>query len=414
MAGTPIPDDLRVILDKSFNLDASMRYPSMIEMKQAISAAAHGGKYTATTFNLAFYLTTLLKKELETEAVERAAEAKVNAAAYAEALRPVTVSSAPTPVITTPAMEASAPAEEPKRRLLVPIAVAATLLLAAGAGAWVMLGRRETPAAAGVATAQAVPMGSPASTQAPLFPEPIVASPTPAVTETAATATTGSAAAAETPEEAKKRAFEEAVKRKLQEEMMKLQQAYMDELKQKQSRNAPVANAPAPAPQTAATTATAAEEKPAVSAADLDRQRLQTREEEPARTATAAPANPQPVQTVASTQTAAPAPAQAAPPVRQGDVVDVTALDTLPRVVRSVRPTYPPMAARQKVSATIFVTMLIDENGDVADVKVLRGDERFGLNDAAVRAMRATRFSPPMKNGQRVKTWMPQTIEFKP
>ena len=36
------------------------------------------------------------------------------------------------------------------------------------------------------------------------------------------------------------------------------------------------------------------------------------------------------------------------------------------------------------------------------------------LNDAAVRAMRGAKFSPPMKEGKRVKTWFPQTIDFKP
>jgi TonB family protein len=50
----------------------------------------------------------------------------------------------------------------------------------------------------------------------------------------------------------------------------------------------------------------------------------------------------------------------------------------------------------------------------VTDVRVLRGDPRFGLNDAAVRAMRNTKFSAPQKDGKHVKTWLPQTIEFKP
>ena len=35
------------------------------------------------------------------------------------------------------------------------------------------------------------------------------------------------------------------------------------------------------------------------------------------------------------------------------------------------------------------------------------------MNDAAIRAMKATRFSSPMKDGKRVRTWFPQSIEFK-
>ena len=53
-------------------------------MKQAVSALAHGGKYSATTFNLAFYLSNLLKKEMESEALDRDRESKVNVAAYVE------------------------------------------------------------------------------------------------------------------------------------------------------------------------------------------------------------------------------------------------------------------------------------------------------------------------------------------
>src|SRR5258708_364514 len=84
MTGPVIPDDIRVILDKSLNLDVNARYASVADMKQALSALAHGGKYSATTFNLAFYLNNLLKKEMEGEALERDKEGKVNVAAYLE------------------------------------------------------------------------------------------------------------------------------------------------------------------------------------------------------------------------------------------------------------------------------------------------------------------------------------------
>ena len=64
---------------------------------------------------------------------------------------------------------------------------------------------------------------------------------------------------------------------------------------------------------------------------------------------------------------------------------------------------------RVKAQATIVLSTLIDENGRVADVKVLKGDDRFGFNDEAARAIRATRFSPPRKNGKRVMT-SPSTL----
>lgn len=405
MAGTPIPDDIRVILDKSFNLDPSMRYASMADMKQAITAL--GGKYSATTFNLAFYLNTLLKKEMEAETADRDKEAKVAVAPYLEQPKP-----APAPV-AAPHIPIAAPAAAPvaaapvitappAKKSKAPLAIGAAVVVALiGGGAYMMLGKTGAqPAAKPVAAAAMVPT-KPA-------PPRIISQPI-AVEATPATST-----APMTPDaEAQKKAFEEAVAKRLQDEMMKLQSDFMEKLKKEQSKNAPVPAAPSPEPARAA----AAEERPAMSAAQLDQQRRDTRPEP----AVANTATTQPVQQPQVTQTSAPAPAVAAPAlvqqaassVREGDVIDVGSLDVLPRISRAVKPVYPPLAARQKINATIFLTVLVSETGDVVDVKVLRGDARFGLNDAAMRAMRATRFTPAMKDGKRVRTWYPQSIEFK-
>lgn len=399
MTGAPVPDDIRVILDKSFNIDPSMRYPSMTEMKQALSALANDGKYSATTFNLAFYLSNLLKKEMEVEAVDREKEAKVNIAPYLEAPKPAPVAAPAPEAIATPMFGVS---EEPQKKSKLPLAIAATVAVAAvGVGAYMMIGKTGAqPATQQVATASAIPV--PAKPR--VISEPIAVSATP---DAAVTATTDA--------ETQKKAFEDAVRAKMQAEMMKLQDAYMAELKQKQSKNAPVVSAPAAPPVQIA--AAQEEERPPVSAAQLD----QARRDAAARTETVAetprPVTPAPVQTPQLTQSQpvvpAPAPVQQAPAVREGDVVDVASLDVLPKATRVIKPVYPPLALRQRITATVFLTVLIDENGRVQDVKVLRGETRFGINDAAVRAIKAAQFSSPLKDGKRVRTWFPQTIEFK-
>jgi TonB family protein len=404
MSGTPIPDDIRVILDKSFNLDPSMRYASMADMKQAITAL--GGKYSATTFNLAFYLNTLLKKEMEAEAADRDKEAKVAIAPYLEqpkaAPAPAPVAAAGPTIPVPPPVAPPVISAPPARKSKAPIAIAAGVVLALlGGGAYMMWGKSGAqPAAKQVVTASTIPT---APAQPRLISQPI------AVEATPATST-----APMTPDaEAQKKAFEEAVAKRLQDEMMKLQTDFMEKLKKEQSKNAPV---PVPAAAEPARAAVA-DERPAISAAQLDQQRRDTRPEPAVATATTQPVQQQPQ----VTQTSAPAPAvavpapvqQAASSVREGDVVDVGNLDVLPRITRSVKPVYPPLAARQKINATIFLTVLVSETGDVLDVKVLRGDSRFGLNDAAMRAMRGMRFSPAMKDGKRVRTWYPQSIEFK-
>src|SRR6266849_2870764 len=55
MTGAGIPGDIHAIIDKSLAIDRGARYATVADMKKDLSALAHGGKYTATTFNLAFY-----------------------------------------------------------------------------------------------------------------------------------------------------------------------------------------------------------------------------------------------------------------------------------------------------------------------------------------------------------------------
>jgi TonB family protein len=410
MTGAPIPDDIRVILDKSFNLDPSMRFATIGDMKQAITALANGGKYSATTFNLAFYLSTLLKKEMESEAADRDKEAKVNVAPYVDAPR-VTPAPAAAPAPSSATSTTGGPVPfmigempEPKKSKL-PLAIAAAVaVIAVGTGAYMMLGRSRTQAEpAKVAAAQVIPAAKPVQR---VISEPIAVTPE-------GTATTGAATTTMTDAEQQKKAFEDAVRAQLHAEMMKLQEDFTTNLKKQQSKNAPVATAPAVAEATPIQSAPS-DDRPSMSASQLDQQRRDTRPEPAAEAPRPSAPAPAPIQTAAAQPAVAtPIPAPQVNTVHEGDVVSVGDLDVIPHITKPVKPNYPPLAMRQKLSATNVLTVLISENGDVMDVRVLRGEPRFGLNDAAIRAMRMTRFSAPMKDGKRVRTWFPQSIEFK-
>jgi TonB family protein len=384
MTGEPIPDDIRKILEKSLALDPAARFASIGDMKQALSALAHSGKYSATTFNLAFYLSSLLKKEVEGEGIDREKESKLNLTPYL---------SPPVPAPTFAAVV------QPQRKARLPLYIAAAVLVAAiGAGGVVMTMKSGATQAAS------------APAPAPIRPRPKIEPPTVLVASASTTITT-SAPAVDTA--AEKKAFEDAVNQKLQEEMMKLQAQFNKNLQQQRAKNPPVATESIAASVTPRPVQVAEDRAP--SAAALDERRVASRPE---------PAPVLPTVAITSTTTQAqvqpqqPPPAPAPAPVqvstvREGDVVDYTDLDSAPRPVAPPRPIYPAMAMRQHIQATIFVTALVSENGDVIDVKVLQGDPRFGLNDAAVRAMRLTKFSVPMKDGKRVRTWFPQTINFR-
>ena len=370
-SGQPLPDDLRAIIEKSLAIDPNARYASIGDMKQVLSSLVHGGNYSASTFNLAFYLSNLLKKELEGEALEREKESKVSSAAYAQAAEGAPAAELP-----------SSNVAPPKSRMPL-FAVAAAVVVAVAAGVFVVL----KPKPPSRVVRAAVPTPKPK-----FISQPVIAT----GPQTAATATLDPAA--------EKKAFEAAVQQKMQEEMMKLQADLNKQLKQQQSKNAPVQTASLITPSQ---TSQQADDRG--SAAALDQRRVSSRQEAQPLTQTVAQQAP----AVAQPQPVAAAPQPQASTIREGDVVDVTELDKLPEPLSKINPYYPPLAAQQRAEAIVLISALITENGDVADVKILRGDPRFGFNDAAVRAMRATRFTPPIKDGKRVKTWRPQSITFK-
>ncbi|MGE5235681.1 MAG: TonB family protein [Acidobacteriota bacterium] len=132
------------------------------------------------------------------------------------------------------------------------------------------------------------------------------------------------------------------------------------------------------------------------------------------------PPTPQPEPTQAPTpppqQEATRAPAAAvAPTVHEGDLVDVASADTQPVRLSAPKPAYPPMAERSRVGGTVILRVLVDENGAVQDVQVLRGIRPdFGFDRAAVDAVRTWRYQPATKNGVKVKVWFTQPIQFKP
>lgn len=408
-AGQPLPEELRPILEKSLAIDPAQRFASIADMKQAITAITHGGKYSATTFNLAFYLSTLLKKEMEGEALDRERESKVSLAPYLTPTpSPIATMAPPPPIVEERPMFGSV--ETPRSNRTSMMGIAAAVVVLAAAGAFFLLRRSGTPpSTATVPRPAAVEAAKPANVPPPVVT--VAAAPSDSV----ATATNPATNPATTDPAAAKKAFEAAVQRKLQEEMLKLQSDYNQKLKQQQSKNAPVqvvSSAPPPSRR-------APVESLDSPAASLDQRRVSGGRSDPAMAAAAPlPATPSSVspsssQSSSSQQSApVPAPVVAASATKEGDVIDMEQLDSAPQPLSPIRADYPRLAMQQRVRSTVILSALISETGSVLEVKILRGDPRFGFNDAAMRAMKSARFTPPIKDGKHVRTWRPQTFAF--
>ena len=132
---------------------------------------------------------------------------------------------------------------------------------------------------------------------------------------------------------------------------------------------------------------------------------------EPAREEPSAPVAPAPTR-AAEPEPAAPEPKVSA--VREGDLVPLGAGVTPPVLVSVSKPEYPAMARRTRVEGTVVLSLLVDENGRVIDVRLQRGVSlNVGINEAAIAAARTAKYRPATKDGVRVKTWHQLTIPFK-
>lgn len=73
---------------------------------------------------------------------------------------------------------------------------------------------------------------------------------------------------------------------------------------------------------------------------------------------------------------------------------------------------YPEIAKRAGIEGRVYVKAFIDEDGNVAATEILKG-VGTGLDQAAIKAIRETKFKPGMQNGNPVKVQVVVPIVFK-
>ena len=67
-----------------------------------------------------------------------------------------------------------------------------------------------------------------------------------------------------------------------------------------------------------------------------------------------------------------------------------------------------------QVEGDVLLSVLVDENGKVVDVRTLeRVRQNVGINEAAVAAARRAKYQPATKDGVRVKMWTNLRLPFR-
>ncbi len=175
---------------------------------------------------------------------------------------------------------------------------------------------------------------------------------------------------------------------------------------EKQVAAAKATGQPVPAPAASATSAAVSEPasvpKPA-----------------PAEAPPAAAPIPQPEPAKVEEKAPAPAPEPKREPapvphVKAGELVAAGPGVAPPQLVSFPKPEYPPMARTLRVEGVAVVSVLVDENGQVQEVRMAEPiKQKAGLNEAALAAARSAHYKPAMKDGVPVKMWTRLRIPFK-
>ena len=103
----------------------------------------------------------------------------------------------------------------------------------------------------------------------------------------------------------------------------------------------------------------------------------------------------------------------APPPPPEGPRVKFIPYDDPPQPLSSIRPVYPEIAQEAGIEGTVVVQVFVDKKGRVKDTLVLKGIPNTGLDEAAVTAIKKTRFRPAKERERAVGVWISIPVNFR-
>lgn len=103
----------------------------------------------------------------------------------------------------------------------------------------------------------------------------------------------------------------------------------------------------------------------------------------------------------------------APPPPPEGPRVKFIPYDDPPQPLTGIRPVYPEIAQEAGIEGTVVVQVFVDKKGRVQDTLILKGIPNTGLDEAAVKAIRKTRFRPAKQRERAVGVWISIPVNFR-
>ena len=103
----------------------------------------------------------------------------------------------------------------------------------------------------------------------------------------------------------------------------------------------------------------------------------------------------------------------APPPPPEGPRVKFIPYDDPPQPLSVIRPVYPEIAQEAGIEGTVVVQVFVDKKGRVKDTVILKGIPNTGLDEAAISAIRKTRFRPAKQRERPVGVWISIPVNFR-
>ena len=103
----------------------------------------------------------------------------------------------------------------------------------------------------------------------------------------------------------------------------------------------------------------------------------------------------------------------APPPPPEGPRVKFIPYDDPPQPLSKIRPVYPEIAQEAGIEGTVVVQVFVDKKGRVKDTVILKGIPNTGLDEAAISAIRKTRFRPAKQRERPVGVWISIPVNFR-
>ena len=103
----------------------------------------------------------------------------------------------------------------------------------------------------------------------------------------------------------------------------------------------------------------------------------------------------------------------APPPPPSGPKVVFIPYDDPPVAMSPIRPRYPEIAQEAGIEGVVVVQAFIYEEGRVKETLILKGVPNTGLDEAAMEAIRKTRFRPAKQRERAVGVWISIPVNFR-